>query len=665
MSTTSPADRMSFSSGSARSLASGHRLSPLDVLVLSTWCGLAAGWLEVGTRILSRSIHPTRGLYLMSRHFVWLVPLANLLLFFVVGLFLAVITMIWPRRGGWLTPRLLCAGAVLPALMVAGPRIYTVAWLIVASGIATRLVPWLERWSWADSTDPRPARLRRWLRWSFPCLLGSVLVVAGVVVGEDWIKQWREVRRPLPSADSPNILLIVLDTVRADHLSLYGYPRATSRALERLAQRGIRFDEARATAPWTLPSHASMFSGRWPHELDVQWSAPLRSRFPTLAGYLGSQGYATAGFVANTEYCSYETGLGRGFTNYEDYVLDLRHLYPLRLAALVQWGWDGVANLSLWLVQDRPAARFHPWLKWLQATARKDAGLINREFLEWLTHRPEPGRPFFAFLNYFDAHTPYLPPEGAGFRFARPQTLADFDLLDDLFKTIDKARLKPNYRELVGASYDNCLAYLDDRLGELFETLHRRGVLDRTWVIVTADHGEELGGHGLYEHGESLYRPEIRVPLVIVPPSGRPSPVVVPEMVSLRDQPATIVDLVGLAAGAPFPGRSLARFWREPAAGAAPGARDEEGALSELTAPNPSNPSSGRSPATRGPLISLAEGDYVYIRNEKDGREQLFHERADPAESDNRARDEAMQPVLERMRRRLDQMKAGSPPAAR
>ncbi|MBV8217148.1 MAG: sulfatase-like hydrolase/transferase, partial [Solirubrobacterales bacterium] len=87
--------------------------------------------------------------------------------------------------------------------------------------------------------------------------------------------------------------------------SSYGYERPTTPTLERLAQQGIRFDEARATAPWTLPSHASFFTGRWPHELDVRWLTPLRGQSPTLAEYLGSRGYATAGFVANTTYCSY------------------------------------------------------------------------------------------------------------------------------------------------------------------------------------------------------------------------------------------------------------------------------------------------------------------------------------------------------------------------
>jgi hypothetical protein len=137
------------------------------------------------------------------------------------------------------------------------------------------------------------------------------------------------------------------------------------------------------------------------------------------------------------------------------------------------------------------------------------------------------------------------------------------------------------------------------------------------------------------------------------------------ETASLRDLPATIVDLAGLESGAPFPGRSLARLWRDPVPGAPLGVGDPEGAISELTAPNPSNPSHGRSPATRGPLVSLAEGDYVYIRNEKDGREQLFHERDDPEEFHNRARDEVMQPILERLRRHLDQIRACPPRAAR
>ena len=173
-----------------------------------------------------------------------------------------------------------------------------------------------------------------------------------------------------------------------------------------------------------------MFTGRWPHELDVQWATPLLSRFPTLAEYLGSHGYATAGFVANTEYCSYDTGLSRGFAHYEDYRLDLQHLRPLRMALLVRHAWDGSSNLGTWLSRSLPSGRFLSWLKWLVHADRKDAASVNREFLAWLSHRPEPRRPFFAFLNYFDAHSPYLPPDGVGVRFGvKPRTPADFILL--------------------------------------------------------------------------------------------------------------------------------------------------------------------------------------------------------------------------------------------
>jgi arylsulfatase A-like enzyme len=97
------------------------------------------------------------------------------------------------------------------------------------------------------------------------------------------LKRWREAARSLPSPDSPNVLLIVLDTVRADHLSVYGYARPTTLNLEILAHGGIRFDQARAAAPWTLASHATLFTGRWPHELGSRWMHPMRGDVPTLS----------------------------------------------------------------------------------------------------------------------------------------------------------------------------------------------------------------------------------------------------------------------------------------------------------------------------------------------------------------------------------------------
>ena len=180
MRTTNPAGPAGIALDSGGRPTPAGRLRPLDVLLLSAWCGLAAGWLEVGTRVLLKRVIVADRMYQMSRQFVWAVPLSNLLLFSVTGLFLAVATKLWPRRAGWLSPRVICTAAITPMLMVAVPQVFTLAWLVLACGIAIRVVPRLER----------PAtRWRRWLIASLPVLLGLVPVVAGFVFAGDWLKE--------------------------------------------------------------------------------------------------------------------------------------------------------------------------------------------------------------------------------------------------------------------------------------------------------------------------------------------------------------------------------------------------------------------------------------------------------------------------------------------
>jgi arylsulfatase A-like enzyme len=484
-------------------------------------------------------------------------------------------------------------------------------------------------------------------------LLGVVFVLAGMVFGADWSKARREAGRLEPPAGSPNVLFIVLDTVRADHLSLYGYERPTTPALERLAKRGVRFDAARATAPWTLMSHASFFTGRWPHELDVEWLTPLRKNFKMLAEYLGARGYATAGFVSNVMYCSSDTGLDRGFTHYEDYLLE--KLSPLRTSIMIEEALTGLVSLGS--RQESGVLRAtQEWLRPLfRYAVRRDARSINRGFLSWLDRRPQPGRPFFVFLNYLDAHSPYEVPWYANQRFgSRPQTAEEQRIIFGHWTAIDKLQLPRDYVTLARSCYDSCLAYLDEEIGRLCDELDRRGVLGKTWIVITSDHGEGLGEHDLFEHGESLYSTEIHVPLLIVPPSDIKAEGVVSETISLRDLPATIVDLTVPGNPAPFPGRSLKSSWGEPTPRANEAA---DGILSELPSPNPSDPSHGRSPARRGPLVSLAEGDLVYIRNERDGTEELYDTRDDPRELTNRAKSVNMEPALRRFREHVAQIK--------
>jgi arylsulfatase A-like enzyme len=633
---------------STRSLPNPPRLTSLEVLLLTAWCGLAGGLLEVGARVLCRALNPSQRLYLLSRHFIWLGPLSNLLLFMGIGLLLALATRFWPRAVGRLGLRIIFCLTILPALVAASREIYPEAWFVLALGIAVQTVPLIERhWSGFGR--------KLWL--SFPVMLGVVLVLASFLFLGDRLKQRREAGRPMPTPNSPNVLLVVLDTVRADHLSLYGYERSTTPNLERLAKRGIRFDEARATAPWTLPSHASMFTGHWPHDLIEKWLTPLQSNLPTLAEFLGSRGYATAGFVANIVYCSYDTGLDRGFTHFEDYVLD--GPTALRTAGLVEYGFRILQQLSRGSGQGPVGVLRNMVNRWSSPTARKNAASKSRAFLDWLSLRQETDRPFFAFLNFIDAHAAYVPPEGALHRFGnQPQTPDEVRLVYDMWPVLDKTRVPRGVVNLGRDCYDNCLGYLDDQLGLLCDELRRRGVLDRTLVIVTSDHGEGLGEHDLFDHGESLYRTEIRVPLVIVPPSNASAQAVIRQPVSLRDLPATIADLLGLKDPSPFPGRSLASLWRDASGATAPGANDP--VISELAAPNPVDPNHGRSPARRGPLISVVDGDFVYIRNQKDGSEELYNERDDPRELTNRAGSAAYQPILARFRSRLSQFQGRS-----
>jgi arylsulfatase A-like enzyme len=633
-------------SGSGKYFAP-ERVGRFPVLVLSVWCGLVSGLLEVGTIVVRKRTFDPNHLYEMSRHFVWLIPLTNLCIFLALGVVFKLLLLAWPRRANWLAPRVLFAMTLVPILLVGLPRIHGLAWFVVALGLAARLVPILER---------HAPLCRRLLRFSFPIVACLVPILATTVWGGKWIKQGRQSTRPLPSPGSPNVLLIVLDTVAADHLSLYGYDRPTSPTMVELAERGMRFDQVQATSSWTLPSHASMFTGRWPHELSAGWLTPLDGNYPTLAEFLDSRGYATAGFVANYWYCASGSGLERGFAAYEDYIFP--RLTAFKSASLVARSVKGIQEIERFL-EDRldidllrsPVQRFS-----LLVTAdRKDAAAVNREFLDWLTRRRQPERPFFAFLNYYDAHEPYQLPSGRIHRFGiEPSDARESDMIENWWP-MDKTGISPRDIAFVHSAYDDCIADLDEELGRLFDELEKRAVLDKTWVIIAADHGESFGEHaGVFCHGTSLYQTELHVPLVIIPPGGSPTHRVVTETVSLRNLAATIVDLLDQGAGSPFPGKSLARFWN----GSSPAPPDDD-ALSEVVPIDPINHDPLEMVKPHWPLAAVNEGGWTYIRREGDVHEELFHLREDAKESHDLASSPPARSELERMRGSLSGLTAG------
>jgi arylsulfatase A-like enzyme len=426
--------------------------------------------------------------------------------------------------------------------------------------------------------------------------------------------------------------------------------------LAALAARGARFDRAVAPSPWTLPSHASMFTGRWPWELSVGIDRALDGRYPTLAEYLGARGYATGGFAANTVFCTTEYGLARGFGHFEDFVVS--PLDTIRSSAL---GWLICRRLVTPIDRLYAAAGREPVHPLEQPAYRKSADEVNGAALSWIADQRDV--PFFAFLNYLDAHDPYLVPADADRPFTRrPATPAERRTLRDWVGETPRPRTAEEVR-LARDSYDDCLAYLDGRIGRLLAGLERLGRLEDTVIVVTSDHGEHFGEHArdglpLVGHRQSVYQPEVHVPLVIVAPGRVAAGTAVPGAVSLRDLPATVVDLVGLRDGSPFPGRSLVR----PASGSAERGGDNA-ALAEFS------PSLDRPPTLRyqtgapGLMRAVVTDGAAYVTS--DGREELYDLRDDPAESTDLAASGDRRGLLDQLRSALNLLGPPAPAAPR
>ena len=634
------APREPVGESSSASLPTAARM---PVMLLALWFGLAAGLLEM-ILLMVRVLGFENGVFLRSPHFPWMIPVADLGLFLAFGVAMTPPARVWPTIGGGLA----VAGFVFLAclsqlLLIRG--LMLVACVVLAAGIARVLTPRLLR---------RRESFLKAVRWTAPVMAMLLIGIAAASFARPALrKETGQTPTTVPSASLPNVLLIVLDTVRADHLSLYGYNRDTTPNLARLAKQGVRFDRAHSSAPWTLPSHATIFTGRWPHELKIETVGRLDSTYPTLAEFLGGRGYATAGVVANQFFCGYETGLDRGFATYRDF-----QVTPGEVLRSSSVGW--LASKAFTRLQDEVSARLtsQKAAVFSRHHDRKPADEVNREFLDWLGGVK--GRPFFAFLNYFDTHSPYFPPATFTKHFGVvPKSRAEANLVRDWWMYRTKPHTAEEIRLMVD-SYDDCLAAQDEQIGLLFDQLRQRGVLENTLVIITADHGEEFGEHGQFIHGYSLYESATRVPLLIVAPSGVPKDQVVNDSVSLRDLPATVVDLLGIAGPSRFPGASLARTWKTSAETAA----DNAAPISELrTLIEPTRDAPAGHDVT-DQATALFLDKFAYLKRE-DGQEELYNLVADPAQDRDLSQSPDSEPILARFRAALEANPDAKPDAGR
>jgi arylsulfatase A-like enzyme/Flp pilus assembly protein TadD len=334
----------------------------------------------------------------------------------------------------------------------------------------------------------------------------QVFSVAGIVIAVIFAMTATACRKaPQTPRDlsfpNANILLITLDTTRADRLGAYGYASAETPRLDRLAQEGVLFESAITPTAFTLPSHSSIMTGLYPpfHGVRLNGGVALADVHVTLAERLAASGYR-CGAVVGAFVLDQRWGLDQGFESFDDEI-DRAHDQPLDLAG-VQRPADQVVDAAL---------------DWLDADDSE--------------------RPFFAWLHFYDPHEPYEPPEPFASRLAGR---GDSGL------------------------YDGEIAFTDSQVGRVFDWLEEQGIADNTVVVVVGDHGESLGEHGEREHGYYVYDATVKVPLIVKVPGAGLEAVRVPAQVRTIDVAPTILDLVDLAPPDPIYGESLVPLMLRP-----------------------------------------------------------------------------------------------------
>jgi len=319
-------------------------------------------------------------------------------------------------------------------------------------------------------------------------------------------------------APNGNVLFLVVDTLRADHLPAYGYERGSTPHLDRFAEDAIRFDQAFTNSSWTRPSFASILTGRLPSSHGVMAkSDALPNDLTTLPEALKSHGFRTAGYATNYNVAPY-FNFQQGFDDYY-------YLEP----AFVLGADDASAKLLLMqFVRQRLERMRAARGDVLPGTAYQDAATVNEALLQWVDQQAT--KPWFLFVGYMDPHDPYFahPYDGSGYaRAAHPHP-------------------HPSEAPKLRALYDGEITYWDSELGKLFEALRERGLYDDLTIIITSDHGEEFDDHGGFWHGTTLYDEQVHVPLFIKLPQSRRGGTTVRHWVQSIDLMPTLLALLDL-----------------------------------------------------------------------------------------------------------------------
>ena len=364
--------------------------------------------------------------------------------------------------------------------------------------------------------------------------------------------------------DQPNVLLVVLDTTRAA-TALSGGKSPVMPNFEAIATEGALFETAITNGPWTLPAHASLFTGQYTADHGAHAGTTyFDPEYPPLAARLRAADYRTAAVSANT-WVSPTYGFGAGFETFwspDEPIVPSHPASPSplpsrseregngRVGKLERVGRFGAGLRSSAI--ERIAGPINEFYERHGGERDTGARLTNRRIEYWLRRCWSGDQPFFLFANYLEPHLHYDAPEPFKYQYL-PEDIdpqeADAASQDAWGYVTGRIDVTDREFEALRALYKGELRYLDFRLGELYRTLASMGVLDSTLVILAGDHGENVGEHGLMDHQYSLYDTVLRVPLCIRYPESVPAGRVVSSPVEIRDVFPTVLDAAGLPIG--------------------------------------------------------------------------------------------------------------------
>ncbi len=536
-----------------------------------------------------------------------LVTLAGLVLFPV---FLS-------RKGWLLHPVLLTVIWILLELWVAVDPAKPLMW--AAPSVVALLAFFAFRWVWSK---------KRWIVVAV-CLVTPVVTLAVPVISQK-VSGGYEVTAPDGGIEAPegapDVVFIVMDTVRAQSVSAYGYERKTTPKFDVFADKGVLFEQATAPSTWSLPAHASLFTGALPsvHNGHAE-TRFLDNKMPTLAETLAMAGWETRCFTANPHITPH-FGLTRGF------------------------GWSDNAWMSG--AGGRGFTFIYRLIDSLGVTAQDKGGArVVSNVQSWMSQRKKDGPPAFVFVNFLEAHFPFhqLPPEYRNAYTNEP--LSDLRTYGQLAFGAQMGRqlTEKQYNDIhqpILDLYDGGILYTDFLVDQIIDTWRQRGILENTIVVILGDHGEHVGEHGAFGHLSSVYEQDLWVPLMIYYPPKIEGGKRVAQEVSTMGLFATIFDLIGLRAPSTLmvgslmpavepeiPGRQRPAFGRPVMA-----ERFEEHLLSERFEPGTSN--------GKGPLLSpwgryrtYRRGDFKLVHHYAKGKFKtyLFNLKDDPEEMNDLA----------------------------